>query len=145
MNCFTVRNRMGDIERDLEDWVKGWEFPFADFDVANRSGAVPVDFSEDDDTYTVRADLPGIDKADIEVSLTDRLLTIKGEKKTVKDEGDKKRYYRRETWSGRFERSLTLPTSADSASVKADLKDGVLTITLRKSEEAKPRQINING
>jgi HSP20 family protein len=145
MNCMTVRNRMGDIERDLEDWVKGWEFPFADFDFAARGFAVPIDFSEDDDTYTVRADLPGIDKADIEVSLTDRLLTIKGEKKTATEEGDKKRYYRRETWSGRFERSLTLPSTADASSVKADLKDGVLTISMHKSEEAKPRQINING
>lgn len=145
MNCITVRNRMGDIERDLEDWVKAWDFPFGDFGFSTRGFAVPIDFSEDDEGYTVRADLPGVDKADIDVSLKDRVLTIKGEKKKSSEEGDKKRYFRRETWAGSFERSITLPESADASSVKADLKDGVLTLTMRKSEEAKPRQIVING
>jgi HSP20 family protein len=145
MNCITVRNRMGDFERDIEDWVKAWEFPFAEFDFNSRGFAVPIDFSEDDESFTVRADLPGIDKADIDVSLTDRVLTLKGEKKAEKEEGDKKRYYRRESWAGRFERSVTLPSSADASTVKADLKDGVLTVTMRKSEEAKPRSIVINS
>jgi len=145
MNCITVRNRVGDFERDIENWVKTWDFPFADFDLNSRGFAVPVDFSEDDESFTVRADLPGIDKADIEVILTDRVLTLKGEKKAAAEESDKKRYYRRETWAGRFERSVTLPSSADATTVKADLKDGVLTVTMRKSEEAKPRAIVINS
>jgi HSP20 family protein len=145
MNCITMTNRMGEIERELENWVKGWEFPFADFEFNSRGYAVPIDFSEDEEGYTVRADLPGVAKEDIDISLTDRVLAIKGEKKAEKEEGDKRRYHRRETWAGGFERKLVLPASADAASVKAELKDGVLTLTMRKSEEAKPRSIVVNG
>lgn len=102
-----------------------------------------VDLVESDDGYTLKADLPGVDKKELELSVENNVLTIKGEKKGGNSEKKEKRFYRRETWSGSFRRTISLPQAADSANVEAQLKDGVLTVRIGKREELKPRQIPV--
>jgi len=102
-----------------------------------------VDLYEDKDSLIVQVEVPGMKKEEIEVSLHDGVLTIGGERREEKPaEGNDG--YRAERLYGRFQRAITLPKPVDSANVKAAYKDGILTVTLPKSEEAKPRQISIS-
>ena len=102
-----------------------------------------VDVAETDDAVVVTAELPGMDKDDIKVSIENNVLTISGEKKQEKEEKGKT-YHWSERVYGRFSRSFTLPVQVDANKVKAVYKNGVLTLTLPKVEEAKPRQIEIS-
>jgi HSP20 family protein len=90
----------------------------------------------------VRAEIPGIEKKDINISLTDNLLTIKGESKKEEKE-EKGDYYRREISSSSFARSVTVPASVDVSKAVANLKDGVLEIKLPKAESSKRRNIMV--
>lgn len=106
--------------------------------------APALDVYEDADNLIVRAELPGMKKEDIEISLHDNVITVSGERKNEKKyEGGKTS--REERFFGRFTRSIALPKQVDSARVKATYKDGLLTVHLPKTEEAKPRQIQIQG
>lgn len=102
----------------------------------------PVDVVEEKDAFLVNAELPGLTKDDVNVTLQDNCLTIKGEKKyeAEKKEAD---YYRRERAYGAFSRTIELPTSVDAKKIDAQFKDGVLSVRLPKSEEAKPKQIEV--
>lgn len=107
------------------------------------SGSAPaIDIYEDKDNFVVKAELPGMKKEDIDLSLHDGSLSISGERK-----GDEKwqdaEVYRSERFFGRFQRTVALPTPVDAANIKAHYKDGVLTVTLPKAEEAKPKQIDV--
>ena len=101
-----------------------------------------VDVYDDKDKLTVKAELPGMKKEDITVSLDGNTLTISGERKHEEEKKDKETY-RSERYFGRFQRSITLPQSVDAKGIQASYKDGVLTVTLPKSEEAKPKQIEV--
>ena len=101
-----------------------------------------LDIFEDKDKITVRTELPGMRKEDIEISLQDGTLTIGGERTTTSENGENAE--RTERFSGKFRRSITLPARVDSGKVSAAYKDGILTITLPKAEEAKPKQIKVN-
>ncbi|MBV8098815.1 MAG: Hsp20/alpha crystallin family protein [Verrucomicrobia bacterium] len=100
-----------------------------------------LDVYQDKDQFTVVAELPGLKKEDIELSLHDGVLTISGERKQEKkgEEG-----YRSERFFGRFQRSVTLPTGVDGNKVKATYQDGILKVVLPKAEEAKPKQIEVS-
>jgi HSP20 family protein len=87
--------------------------------------------------------MPGMSKDDVKVSVQDNVLTLKGEKKQEKEEKDKN-YHRVERSYGSFCRSFQLPTSVKADKVKANYKDGVLSITLPKTEEVKPKEIPIS-
>jgi HSP20 family protein len=102
----------------------------------------PVDIFEDKDKYILKAELPGMNKEDIDVTLDGTTLTISGERKhqEEKSEGES---YRAERFFGRFQRSVTLPAPVEGDKIEATYKDGVLSITLPKSEEAKPKQIQV--
>lgn len=101
-----------------------------------------VDVKETKDAYEVMADLPGLDKKDINISLQDNVLTVKGERKhEEKKEGEHHYYYERS--HGIFCRSFRLPEKVEEKDIKAEYKDGVLRVTLHKSEEAKSRMIEI--
>lgn len=107
-------------------------------------GWIPaVDLYEGKDSLTVKCELPGLKKDDIGISLQNGFLTISGERKNeVKvQEGE---VYRTERYEGRFNRSLALPSKVDAEKINATYKDGVLTITLPKAEEAKPKQVKVN-
>lgn len=101
-----------------------------------------VDVLEDKDTVTVKAELPGFNKEDIDVSLDKGVLTISGERKSEKQH-DQVRGHRVERFSGSFRRSVTLPVQVNAGKVGAQYRDGVLTVTLPKSDEAKRKQIEI--
>ena len=101
-----------------------------------------VDFYEEKDDIVVKAELPGIDKNNGEVNLTDHTLTIKGEKKK-EEEVKEKNYYRSERSYGSFVRTLELPTDVHADRVKATFKDGVLEVRLPKTEEAKKKEIKV--
>jgi len=102
-----------------------------------------VDVSEDKDNVIIRAEMPGMFKDDVKISIQENVLTLKGEKKQEKEEKDKN-YHRIERSYGSFCRSFQLPTSIKSDKVEASYKDGVLSVTLPKTEEVKPKEIPIS-
>jgi HSP20 family protein len=102
-----------------------------------------VDVYEDKENLVAQLEAPGLKKEDIEVSLHDGALTISAERREEKAAGESEEH-RTERYFGRFQRTISLPKPVDSAKVKATYKDGILTVTLPKSEEAKPRQITIS-
>jgi len=101
-----------------------------------------VDIAETENDITVTAEFPGMTRGDIKISLQDNVLSFKGEKKQEKED-TKTNYHRIERAFGAFQRSFVLPTTVDAGRVNATMKDGVLTITLPKAEEAKPKEIAI--
>jgi HSP20 family protein len=112
-------------------------------DVFN-SWAPALDVYEDNDNLIVRAEVPGMKKDDINISLRDNVLTVSGERRNEKKyEGSQTS--REERFFGRFTRSVALQKQVDSNRVKAAYRDGILTITLPKAEEAKPRQITVQA
>ena len=102
-----------------------------------------VDVYESNGNIVLKAELPGVDKKDISVDVKGRVLTLKGERssdKEVKEEN----FYRKESFSGTFQRTFTLPMEVDPEKIKAEYKDGVLKIEVPKPEAEKPKQITIN-
>ena len=112
------------------------EMSFADW-------APSVDIEEAEDKYVIKADLPGVDKKDIDVKLENGVLSIRGEKNVEKESGKDTRHHRRERFHGSFARSFTLPDAVQGDAVDASYRDGVLTLHIPKKEEAKPRSIEI--
>lgn len=136
----SVFSEMDDLLQKM--WV---DFPFHNLEEdVDLSWSPRLDVSETDKALEVVADLPGMEKKDIKVSLDGDLLTIKGEKKEVKEKKDK-HYHTIERRSGSFYRALRLPIGVQSDKIDATFKDGVLTLTLPKSKEAakKVAQIEI--
>lgn len=110
---------------------------------AEENWTPEIDVYDSHDNIMIKADLPGMNKDDIEVTIKDNTLIIKGERK-VKD-GVKEEHIRTERFYGGFSRSITLPEEVDQSKVNATYKDGVLTIVISKREEEKPKQIVINS
>lgn len=100
-----------------------------------------LDLYQNSDNVIARIELPGMRKEDIDISLQDGMLTISGERKSETAEGEKAE--RTERYVGKFRRSVSLPTMVDSNKVSASYRDGILTVTLPKAEEAKPKQIKV--
>lgn len=101
-----------------------------------------VDISETDTAYLIKGEIPGVKKEDVKVTIQDGMLTIQGERKQEKEEKGKK-FHRVECSYGNFVRSFRVPDDADEAGVKAEFKDGMLNVTLPKSEKAKPKSVNV--
>ncbi len=138
--------------RELEDVSKRLNRIFGQPPARTESGsemlAMPdwapsVDISETDAAYLVKAEIPGVKKEDVKVTIQDGMLTIQGERKQEKEEKGKK-FHRIERCYGSFMRSFRVPDGADEGKVKAEFKDGMLNVTLSKSEKAKPKQINVS-
>ena len=135
-----------EIERMLGNFLTGRRssgfdarsWPGSNFGLAEPS----VDLYEKDDEIVVKAELPGLTKDDIQVSLADNILTIKGEKKK-EEEDDGKDYYRSERVYGMFTRTLPLTAEVNPEKINATFKNGVLEIRLPKSEAAKKKAINV--
>lgn len=113
-----------------------------DTDLRVSSWYPNVDVTERDDAYVMKAEIPGVSKDDVKITLKENLLTIFGEKKREKEEKEKN-YYRSERSYGSFQRTFTLPSSVRSEKVEASFRDGVLTIEIPKAEEAKPKEIQV--
>jgi len=107
------------------------------------SGWMPaVDLSEDKDNLYLRAELAGMNKEDIEISIHEGVLTLSGERKQDAKYNDTE-VYRSERFLGRFQRTLTLPTLIDTEKVKATYTEGLLQLVLPKAEESKPKHIEV--
>ena len=107
-------------------------------------GTLPLDISEKDGAIIVRASLPGFEKEDIEVHVHDGVLSVKA-RHTDDQETVDEHFYRRERRSGHLSRRVALPGVADEAEVEAELKHGVLTLTVPQASQSKPKQIEIKG
>ena len=116
---------------------------FGEGEPSTRTWAPPVDIYENENDIVLKAELPGIDPKDVEVRVEDNTLYLKGERKFEKEVKDES-YHRIERSYGSFARSFSLPNSINAEKVKAEFKDGLLTLTLPKREEAKPRTIKID-
>lgn len=123
-----------------------WD-PFRDVAVLRRAmrrrevSYPPLDLVDQDDKVVVKAVLPGVDKDEVNLSVLGDTLTIAGEKKLPATEGVT--YIRHERPHGTFRKLVDMPYSVDQSKITATYKDGILTITLPKAEEAKPRQIKV--
>ncbi|MBN1286693.1 MAG: Hsp20/alpha crystallin family protein [Anaerolineae bacterium] len=106
-------------------------------------GIPALDVIEDEDHVMVKAEVPGLKAEDIDVTVEGDRLTISGEFKEESEHKDK-HYHRRERRTGSFERTLALPSTLKTHDVKAEFKDGVLTLIFEKLEEVKPRRVKIN-
>ncbi|MEW6266878.1 MAG: Hsp20/alpha crystallin family protein [Thermodesulfobacteriota bacterium] len=107
------------------------------------TGVYPLlNLSEDDDNLYLTAELPGISAADLEMSLHGDNLTLRGERR-IPEADEKVNYHRREREAGYFRRIVSLPVKVDAENVRAEVKNGVLTVALPKAREVKPKQINI--
>lgn len=117
------------------------QFSNGNSDVFN-TWAPALDLYEDKDNLVLRAELPGLKKEDIDISIHENVISVSGERKNEKkyEAGETSR---EERVFGRFTRSLKLPKQVEAGKIKAVYKDGILTVTLPKAEESKPRQIAI--
>ncbi len=122
--------------------LRPWSSPLAGFGETLESRLPAVDLVDRDDELVVRAEVPGVEKKDLDVSMTDNTVTIKGSTSHEEKE-EKGDYYRCEISRGTFTRTVTLPCNVDAAKVKATLKDGVLEIVLPKAEKSKRQSITI--
>jgi len=112
---------------------------------APATGWVPaLDLYDEKESFVAIVELPGMKREDIHLTLHDGTLTVSGERSYENGEQEGKTF-RRERSFGKFERTVGLPSLVDSSKVTASYKDGVLTVTLPKAEEAKPRQIAVNA
>ena len=102
-----------------------------------------VDIYDKDGKFVINAELPGMNKKDIEIDLKDRVLTIKGERSQL-NEVKEDDYYHKERSYGKFQRVFTLPANLDPEKIKAYFKDGILRIEIKKPEVEKPRRISIH-
>ena len=126
-------NRMGLLDepmfRQTEEWpMKAW--------------VPPCDIFETDKELVMKFELPEVKKEDVEVKLEQNVLTLRGERK-FEEKTDRENYHRVERHYGEFLRSFNVPLYVDATKINAEFRDGVLTITLPKSEEARPKQINV--
>ncbi len=136
----TIRDEMN---RLFDEFFSGFPFPERRRGLMEGEWAPTVDVAETDENIVVTAELPGVKQNDVEITVVNDVLTLKGEKKEEK-EIKKENYHRIERSYGSFQRSITLPTGVQADKAKASYKDGVLTVTIPKVEEAKPKSIKIN-
>ena len=139
-----------DMDRMFDDFFsRGWLHPFRMEWPSYRKLAAPfegktptVDVIDRENEILVKAELPGVDKKDIDISVTSNTVTIKG--KTEKEEKEEKdNYYHREISRGSYARTLSLPVDVDEEKARATIKDGLLELVLPKLEKAKKRTIKV--
>ena len=111
-------------------------------DLENAVWSPLTDISENKDQYILKMDLPGVSKENLKLNFHDGELIISGERKQEKEDKDSK-YHRIERTYGKYYRSFTLPQTIQADKINAEFKDGQLTITVQKSEEAKPKELEI--
>ncbi|MBL26796.1 MAG: molecular chaperone Hsp20 [Rhodospirillaceae bacterium] len=143
-HAFDWPTPFGSLQREMnrlfDDFLGGWPAPSrGEGRTAGQAGGMlmpQIDVSEADGGYKLTAELPGIPEKDIDVSVADGVVTIKGEKKEEKEE-KKKDYHVSERRYGSFQRSFRLPPDVDEGKIAASFKNGVLTLDMPKSAEAK--------
>jgi len=111
-------------------------------ELSNRTWAPPVDVRETEESFVVTAELPGLSKDDISITLENNILKLAGERRFERDTKEEE-FHRIERSYGSFTRAFSLPSRVTSDNVAAEFKDGILTITVPKAAEARPRRIEI--
>lgn len=148
MNQLTEWKPFREVTRLRREMDRLWDDYFGPSRRALRPAAeewLPaVDVSEAADKVTIKAEIPGLEAKDIDISITGDMITIKGEKKSEREE-TKENYHLVERSYGSFSRTLRLPAAVDPDKVEASYKQGVLTITCPKKEEAQPKPIEIKA
>ena len=126
-------------------WMRPWRFEWPSFpELTTLESKMPkVDVVERDNEIVVRAEVPGVDKKDLDVSVSDNAVTIKGSTRHEEKE-EKGDYYRHEISAGAFSRMVVLPANVDGSRAKANFKDGMLERTLPKVEKAKRHSIKLD-
>jgi HSP20 family protein len=134
----------GEIDRLFDAFVReplgGLDWPFG----SERGWAPAVDIAEDEKEVTVRAEIPGLDPADLEVSISGNHLVLAGEKRESTEKKGKD-FYHSESRFGAFHRSIPLPAAVDAESVEAEYANGVLVIRLKKSPSAPVKRIDVKA
>ncbi|MBN1695794.1 Hsp20/alpha crystallin family protein [candidate division WOR-3 bacterium] len=131
---FNIRE---DFDSVMKDFLRGFSVP-----VSNRGVFPLADVKEDEDKYTVTVEVPGIEKKDLKIKVKENSLLVEGEKREeTKEEGES--YLRVERSYGNFRRAFSFASDLDEKKVNAEFKDGILTITLPKTEKEKPQEIEI--
>ena len=130
---------------DVDRWLNEVLGRGSDEGAAGQSCVCPLaDVVEIEDGYTVELELPGLKAKEVNVEVSENVLTVSGEKKADKQENTKG-YSRMERTYGSFSRSFRLPTSVDETKISADFEDGVLKISIPKSEQVRPKQIEVKA
>lgn len=111
---------------------------------SGRTWGLPLDVVEQDDAYVVRASIPGMNPDDIDITLTDNVLTIQGQTRHEDEQRDGERYVMRERRYGSFSRSISLPMPVDAEQIEATCDNGELMLTLPKAAAVRPRRIAVN-
>lgn len=142
----TPRGRpFGWLDNDLDNMFEGFLSPEHGFDETSSHDLVPaVDVSENENEFVVRAEVPGVRKEDVNVTVENGVLTISAESKSETEEKEGERVIRQERRYGKYMRSLRLGVDIDESKVKAVHKDGVLQVTLPKAEAVKPKRISVD-
>jgi HSP20 family protein len=131
-----------EMEREFDSMLqRRGLFPFH-FRSAFEGKSPSVDMVDQKDSILIKAELPGVDKKDLDVSVTENTVTIKGKTSSEKKE-EKGNYYRREISSGSYERVLTIPANVDSSKAKAKFRDGLLELTIPKTGKSKGTKVNV--
>ncbi|MGQ9701877.1 MAG: Hsp20/alpha crystallin family protein [bacterium] len=131
-----------DLVRFSDDFERLYDSMVKKFFVQDMQCWVPVDIAESSGAIEVRAEIPGVNKEDLKVTVEGDMLFISGERKKETETKDKK-FHRIERYYGKFSRTINLPYSVEADKVKASYKDGVLTITLPKPESVKTKEIEV--
>ncbi|MCD6115979.1 Hsp20/alpha crystallin family protein [bacterium] len=129
-----IVNSNFDVDRFFDD------FWFGDSDTV---WSPTIDIAENEKSYEIKADVPGMKKKDISISFKDNILTISGEKREEKEDTGKN-FFKKERVYGKFQRSFRIPQDVDPEKIKAKYEDGVLTVEVPKAEISKPKEIAIN-
>jgi HSP20 family protein len=142
MNVRNPWNAFEAFNRAFAPLFNGEATTAAENENVTRAWAPRVDILENESAYQVTAELPGVKKEDVEITVENNLLTLKGERKFEKDV-NKEQYHRIERAYGTFARSFTLPNRVSQDQVQAKFDNGLLTITIPKAAEARPKKIEI--
>jgi HSP20 family protein len=130
------------LNRILDEAFAG--MPSLEGNVVTSTWFAPTDVTEDENTLRITLELPGVDPADVRLSIENNVLTIRGEKKQELEENNE-RVHRSERTYGMFERTFVLPNTVDPDKIEARYENGVLYVAVTKAERAKPREIRVNS
>ncbi len=131
-----------DLRKELDSFFSRFPRSFFDNYTQDESWMPLVDIEETKSDFIIKAELPGLKKDDIKINLDDNVLTIEGERKSEKEDKEKT-YHRIERFYGKFYRAISLPKGIDENNIKAKFENGLLEITLPKSEKIKSKNIEI--
>lgn len=140
---FREMRRMHDMLDRVMDDSLGGQMRDGDF----FEGIAPIDIYQTDDNVVIEAAMPGVEPEDLDISITGDTLTLRGEVRQVKDvNGDSnRRYHVRERRYSRYARSITLPSMVNAEKAEAEFENGILSLTIPKAEQAKPKQISVKA